>query len=586
MKLPNLVKIPLIIIITLSLAFVGFKAAKRLYRYTKQPKRFNTHEIINNLKGPSIDQHLKVFAASSLDRIFKDGHTLLKPSFTTEVTISAARHEYEPFQIVVQAGAEKLQGVYIQVSDFTNAAGHVIPSQQTSWYPVGYVQTRRPYYPVKYIGLWPDPLLDAKSVDVNAGEFQPFWVSPYVPPQTPSGDYTATVTVKSLNSEPKTIPIKLHVYDFQLPVTSQLKTAFDFYGHMTKVHYPQGERESSEAWHARLDALNEQFIFMMLRYRMNPILNIDPTVDSDLARVDRYRVLGLTQFAIGKKGGTFDNNWPKDEPSIEALLPTYRTYGEMLKLNRMLDMAYVYTWDEGEMNNPIVPKLASMIHRAYPGLKNMVCYHGLWDPRENPEWGKDIDIWTFQIDDFNQERFDLLKKMGIEMWMYISGPSSTTSPNLAMDFDSIDYRIVPWMSWKYDLKGFLYWCVNWWPTVDPFKDAKNSKWEQNGNGLLFYPGEQGPLPSIRVEIFRDGMEDYEYIQLLINELRILKSKQLDKNNPLYDESIKLLTMDENFVKSFTEYTRDTDHFTARRNAIANQIEKVKASLNPISQPIP
>ncbi len=583
MKLSNVIKIFLIIVITLGLAFVGFKLIKRVI---KKPKRFNTHEIINNLQGPSIDAHIKVFAASSLDRIFKDGQTLVKPSFTTDVKIAAARHEYEPFQIIVQAGNETLQGVYLQVSDFTNAAGQTIPSKQTAWYPVGYVQTLRPYYPVKYIGLWPDPLLDSTSVDVKANEFQSFWVSPYVPPQTPAGDYKATVTVKSLNSQPKTIPVTLHVYDFQLPVTSQLKTAFDFYGHMTKVRYPQGERETSEAWHARLDAINEQFIFMMLKYRMNPILNIDPTLDSDLAKVDRYRVYGLTQFSIGKKGGTFDNNWPKDEPSIEALLPTYRAYGEFLKLNRMLDMAYIYTWDEGDMNNPVVPKVASMIHRAYPGLKNMVCYHGLWDPRENPEWGKDLDIWTFQIDDYNEERFQLLQKMGMEMWMYISGPSSTGSPNLVMDSDSIEYRIAPWMAWKYDIKGFLYWCVNWWPTVDPFKNAKNSKWDQNGNGLLFYPGEQGPLPSMRVEVFRDGMEDYEYIQILINELRILKSKQLDNNNPLYDESIKLLTMDDSFIHSFTQFTKDTHQFIARRNAIANQIEKIKASTDPASQPIP
>ena len=312
----------------------------------------------------------------------------------------------------------------------------------------------------------------------------------------------------------------------------------------------------------------------MLKYRMDPILNIDPSSQTELANIDRYLVYGLNNFAVGKRGGSFKNNWPIDNKSIEDLFSLYRTYGEDLKLNDMLQYAYIYLWDEGDMGNPQVAKIASMIHRAYPGLKNMVDYHGIWDTAKGSDWIKDIDIWTFQIDDFNEQKMRKLQAMGKEIWMYISGPSSTETPNLAIDFDSIDYRIIPWLCWKYDIKGFLYWSVNYWPYVDPFKNAGNTKWEQNGNGLLFYPGKDGPIESLRMETFRDGMEDYEYIQLLFEDLKILKRKHLDKKYQAYfNESIKLLTMDDSIVASMSKFTRDGELLKARRDAIARQIEE-------------
>jgi hypothetical protein len=292
--------------------------------------------------------------------------------------------------------------------------------------------------------------------------------------------------------------------------------------------------------------------------------------------VDRYRVLGLNNFAIGKRGGTLGNNWPRSDEEIESLIYEYRTFGELLKLNKFLDYTYIYTWDEGDIGNPQVAKICSMIHRAYPGLKNMVCYHGFWDPQQHPGWGDDIDIWTFQIDNFDEAKLRKMQEMGKEMWFYISGPGGYDSPNLAMDFDTIDYRIIPWLAWKYDLKGFLYWCVNWWPNVDPFVSAKNTKWEQNGNGLLFYPGEDGPIASLRLEILRDGLEDYEYFQHLMERLKILKQRGLTPETKVYfDESIKILTMDNSIAESMMKFNKDNQSLLRRRKQIAEQIEKFK-----------
>ncbi len=557
------------ILVTAVFLAVSYKA----FRTVKKPKRYDTHEALAQLQGPTITKDLRIFAASSLDRIFLDGKTLNKPAFATTVSLSAARHEYEAFQIVINPLKKDIASVSVEVSDLTGDSATIAKNNLTP-YIVGYVPTSQPYYPVKYVGLWPDPLLPNKPINVKSREFQPVWINVYVPQETPAGDYRGTVTIRAPGIADQSIPVSLKVYDFTLPKESHLKTAFDFYGHITKERYPQGEKESEEAWQGRINELNDRFIVEMLKHRMNPVLNVDPANQYELGNVDRYRIYGINNFSIGRRGGTFNNNWPTDDESIDNLQGQYTTYAELLRLNGMLDFHYIYTWDEGEIGNPVVAKIAAMIHRAHKGLKNMVCYHGFWDPDVYPGWGKDFDIWCFNIDDFKEAAFRKMQKLGIEMWMYISGPSGLGAPNLGIDFDSIDYRIVPWLCWKYDIKGFLYWCVNWWPQVDPFESAVNTKWEQNGNGLLFYPGENGPLPSVRTVVFRDGMEDYEYIQALIKRIKQIQIMKLgERYADEIKDSIRIMTVDASIAGSMFDFTKEGDVIVKRRDAIAGKIEE-------------
>ncbi|MBL8012459.1 MAG: DUF4091 domain-containing protein [Candidatus Omnitrophica bacterium] len=572
------------LILGCGLTFFAGQVALKFYLKAKNPKRFNTVDTINTLKGPSIQADFKIFAASSLDRIFQDGKTLEKPSFSTQIELSAGRNEYESAQVVVFPHKD-LTNVKVQFSPLTDQkSGITFDSKNISIRKVGYVPTGEPYYPVKYVGFWPDPLMPQEKVDVAKDTFQPLWLTVYIPENAPAGNYQGVITVTADQIPAQTLPLQLRVYDFALPLASHLKTAFDFYGHLTKLRFPQGEKESDIAWNARIDEINDRFIIEMLKYRMNPILNIDPTVPADLGRVDRYLRYGISNFSIGRRGGTFNNNWPTDEESINNLSGMYRTYAELLKLNGMLKYTYIYSWDEGEIGNPIVNRVTGMIRRAHPGLINMVCYHGFWDPDQMPDWGKYIDIWTFGIDDFKEDAMRKLQKLGLEMWLYISGPSGYGSPNLALDFNSIDYRIIPWLCWKYDIKGFLYWCVNWWEKADPFLTAVNTSWGQNGNGLIFYPGTNGPIASVRAELYRDGMEDYEYFQLLIKEIKELKILKIDRNHQAeIDESLKLMTVDPTIAESMFSFTKDGDYLKKRRNLIAEKIERFRGYINSVNQ---
>jgi len=537
-------------------------------------------EKITAVKKITLKEGFDVYTASSLDRVFQDGKTLVKPMFSDKAEVYLAKNEYESFQVVVNNGREELKSVKLEITDCVNEnTGTKIDRKNIDWRVVGYVETKKPYYSLKRFGMWPDPLLVQDNVDIEPGITQPFWIDVYAPSEVPAGSYKGSIRVLSGDRELKVVPILIRVYDFILPLESHLKTAFHLYEGRVFQRTPQGKNEEKETYSLRMNDVIEKYYISMLKHRMNPILNIDPSSQAELGRVDSLRRYGLNNFSIGKISGTDGNKWPETEDKLEELLPVYRGYGEALKFNKFLGYTYIYAWDEGPIGDIRVKKVCSMLHRAYPELKTMVCYHGFWEPEKEPGWGDDINIWCFQIDKFNERKMQVLKNRNMEIWMYVSGPSDSGAPNLALDFDSIDYRIIPWLCWRYDIKGFLYWCVNWWPNVDPFKSAMNTDWEQNGNGLMYYPGENGPIESLRLEVFRDGMEDYEYLQLLTEVIQKVKDKGLlQSNQELISSAEKLLNVSTDIVQSTTKFTKDTQLLMQRRQKIAETIEALEKTL--------
>ncbi len=93
-----------------------------------------------------------------------------------------------------------------------------------------------------------------------------------------------------------------------------------------------------------------------------------------------------------------------------------------------------------------------------------------------------------------------------------------------IEWPAIDHRLLLWQNQKYGVTGFLYWGLDtWrdnlagekrWPEVkwNPATWRNDAGKAHNGDGQLLYPGpNRQPLSSIRLENFRDGCEDYEYL---------------------------------------------------------------------------
>jgi hypothetical protein len=106
----------------------------------------------------------------------------------------------------------------------------------------------------------------------------------------------------------------------------------------------------------------------------------------------------------------------------------------------------------------------------------------------------------------------------------------------------------------------------------------------NGDGRFIYPPEAaadahpaepvlaGPVESIRWEMLRDGIEDYEYLAILSRLLKAQKSKLTAQQHKRY---AALLEVPEDITKDMTTFTHDPAPIEAHREKIARAIARLK-----------
>jgi len=108
----------------------------------------------------------------------------------------------------------------------------------------------------------------------------------------------------------------------------------------------------------------------------------------------------------------------------------------------------------------------------------------------------------------------------------------------------------------------------WWNPADgasdPWTDmatVKNINKDLYGDGLLLYPGKKvgldGPVSTIRLELLREGLEDYEYLVLLEKKL----------GRPAVEKFVSTL------VTSPTEWSHDTATWAKVRENIGEELGK-------------
>ncbi len=125
---------------------------------------------------------------------------------------------------------------------------------------------------------------------------------------------------------------------------------------------------------------------------------------------------------------------------------------------------------------------------------------------------------------------DLQTQSFLEVWWGFRGSDQLPFPNpIVMDRPGLDARALPWMAWLNRIEGVFYsQSTNWDP--DPWEMPY---WESmcNGDGFFFYPPKDDTLafdpcnaesnrlvPSIRLELFREGLEDAAYLRLLTGQV--------------------------------------------------------------------
>lgn len=84
-------------------------------------------------------------------------------------------------------------------------------------------------------------------------------------------------------------------------------------------------------------------------------------------------------------------------------------------------------------------------------------------------------------------------------------------PNTLIYSPAIEARIIPWLCLKYNTTGYLRWAYNSWTSLDPIN--KGVFIHNQGDDFYVYPGKKGPVSSIRWELLKEGIEDYELFKI-------------------------------------------------------------------------
>jgi hypothetical protein len=461
-----------------------------------------------------LSEPFALWTVSGFERVGIDD----QPGDSKAVSLYAARGEYEPFQVAVRALQGNLTNVSLDISNLVSTEGHIISSDNISLYRQHFVYvnnpspdllgTNRPLGEGWYAdGLIPlanvapadetfGVSLDAAQFDIDSGKSQPIWVDIFVPRDTLAGSYTGSFTVTS-DQGTQSGELSLRVWDFDLPLTPSLKSAFLFYGEQTM-----------------------QASVELLKHKVNPQFLTNPNPEFERELIDEW---GLQSVALPFwSGAVIGNCQMTPAPSVSQIQAASAVHQPEL-------FRYVYSADEiGDCPNlyPSVREWGRAIHQG--GASNLVVMAPVPELLDDGSGtGRSaVDVWVVLPKMYeNSARYisEALQK-GDQVWSYNSLVQDGYSPKWQIDFAPINFRIQPgFMSHSLGLTGLLYWQVDRW-TDDPWNDVNTfiDQFDNNrpypGDGMLVYPGEPmgigGIVPSMRLKWLREGIEDYEYLQIL------------------------------------------------------------------------
>jgi len=211
-----------------------------------------------------------------------------------------------------------------------------------------------------------------------------------------------------------------------------------------------------------------------------------------------------------------------EEEKFQALLEKLAAWDQVLREKDLYDKALVYLADEPAEKQSVTDEInrrAGIIGERFPDMRRFIVLTRPVDPA----FLGSVDVWCPVVSSMRPEDVPVVHDRGEQCWWY------TVGAFYGLDRPLTESRTMPWLTFKHDLDGILLWVIQsgWRSPNKPagFKPAPGeTMWPSftvaghggyNGIGNLCYPGADGiPWSSIRLELLRESMEDYEYLTLL------------------------------------------------------------------------
>ena len=538
----------------------------------------------------------------------------------TALRISAAANEYEAAQLVLTP-RRPIASCRLTPTDLVSDSGARLPASQVEIRMVDYVFVASPTDEVGTMDDWPDPLPPLRGpVDLAAGRSQPFWVTLHVPAGTPPGDYRGHL-IFAADGLTRRIPLLAHVWGFELPRETHVRSGLGLDpGLIRRYHNLETEAEFNQVFNLYLESFAAHRVCpysvgagIEVTWDRTPAGRVAPQLDFSRFDDAAHRALdqlGFNSFLLGLDGlggGTFQSRYLGDiagfkmgSPQHEEAFALYaRAIQSHLAARGWLDKAYVYWFDEPEQKDfDFVRQGMDLIHRAAPDLTRMLTTH------PNPLLYGAVDLWCLPTYTLDPDVVRARQALGEEVWWYLCTGPKAPYFTLFLDHYGTEIRLWLWETWKYGLDGILVWSASYWTSGTAYPSpALQNPWQDpmswvsgygteaglrqpwgNGDGRFLYPPTrdpadirtkylEGPVPSIRWELLRDGIEDYEYFHLLRQQVDRLKQSGADPS--LYQPAEQLLEVPLDVCADLTTFTVTPEPLHAHRARLAQAIEQLQ-----------
>jgi hypothetical protein len=465
---------------------------------------------------------------------------------------------------------EDLKNVRFTWTDLAGEAGAKIPAADVEYFVEDWYRlrdnwkTRDVFFRGKLYDT-PDPLIPPRPAVARRHVHTAFYFRVRTRPQTPAGVYRGSITLQADNAKPTQLALEVKVWPFAIPQRWNFHTMGQLvWENLTRFHGKE------------LDAdLIRRYYDFLLDHRFSPTEQYNRILSP---RTDLEYCLKRGMNTVYLSG-----NFTGSDAEMERL----KADCETLRKLGALDYALVYVGDETSKWDEM-HRRANLAHAHLPGVQVMI---GGSFPRE--ELLGYIDVYdpqigggskTYSLEQGNAGLIAESQKRGEEFYWYVAAGPHYPHPNVQVEYPLVIPRVLFWMTWKYGVTGFEYYCYNIWQRnypSDPAQRYPNSKWladgwskgwPSNGDGMLFYPG---PITSMRFEAIRDGIEDWESLQVLADCVAALRArKNPEGHKDLIDQADKLLKVREEIVAGFDKYTLDPNRLLAEREELGDLLGKL------------
>jgi hypothetical protein len=492
---------------------------------------------------------VQFWLASSLERVFPQ----TKPG-STNLTVLAARNSRVAFQVAFRN--ERSKQVFLKCA--VSEAADLKP--QVRWVGLTPMHHFTPDTAPEELdgitygpGLFPDPLWPVSDIESGPFATRSFWVTLNVPAKAKPGRRTVKVQVTPRGQAPITLPLTLEIGELVVQPRKDFPVIHWWRGEATWDFYKTGMFD--ERWWSltrgqmeNMLAHGSDVVYVPIFFdrretfkRPCQLLIVNepkPGVyEFDWSRVKQFtdmcKEIGFKQFEWShiwiywgvenpirlytKKGDDFVMLWPPDtgatsETYLNFLRQFLPQFHDFLAKEKILDASYFHLSDE-----PGSDKHVENYRRARQVLRDLAPWMKVMDALSDIRYGKEgLTDMPIPMVDAAQAYIDAK----IPHWVYYCCAPHGPWVNRFIDTPLPKTRMAGWLFYKHGARGFLHWGYNYWHRIeteqitDPFTEAAAAAYPAipYGDPFVIYPGPNGPIDSIRWEVFAESLQDYAILQ--------------------------------------------------------------------------